>query len=40
MRAWVNIILVTPGSVTSSGARLGAQAGQILTEEDAQARQS
>ena len=32
-----NIILVTPGSVTSSGVRLGAQAGQILTEEDAQA---
>ncbi|MBL0917878.1 MAG: ABC transporter permease [Hydrogenophaga sp.] len=32
-----NIILVTPGSVTSSGVRLGAQAGQGLTEEDAQA---
>ena len=30
-----NIMLVTPGSVTSGGVRLGAQAGQGLTEEDA-----
>jgi putative ABC transport system permease protein len=32
-----NIILVLPGGVTSGGARLGAQSGQALTEEDAQA---
>mgnify|MGYP006143675729 FL=1 len=30
-----NIMLITPGSVTSGGVRLGAQAGQGLTEEDA-----
>ncbi|MFM1856901.1 MAG: hypothetical protein RLZ83_2210, partial [Pseudomonadota bacterium] len=32
-----NIMLVLPGGVTSGGARLGAQSGQALTEEDAQA---
>ncbi|MBX3611092.1 MAG: ABC transporter permease [Hydrogenophaga sp.] len=32
-----NIILVTPGSVTSGGVRLGAQAGQGLSEDDATA---
>ncbi|WP_332747481.1 ABC transporter permease [Hydrogenophaga sp.] len=32
-----NIMLVIPGSVTSGGVRLGAQASQGLTEEDAQA---
>lgn len=32
-----NIMLVTPGSVTSGGVRLGAQASQGLTEEDAAA---
>ena len=30
-----NIMLVIPGSITSGGARLGAQSGQGLTEEDA-----
>jgi putative ABC transport system permease protein len=32
-----NIILVLPGAQTSGGVRLGAQTGQALTEEDAQA---
>jgi putative ABC transport system permease protein len=32
-----NIMLVLPGGVTSGGVRLGAQTGQALTEEDAQA---
>jgi putative ABC transport system permease protein len=32
-----NIMLVLPGTITQGGARLGAQTGQALTEEDAQA---
>jgi putative ABC transport system permease protein len=32
-----NIMLVLPGGVTAGGVRLGAQTGQALTEEDAQA---
>jgi ABC-type antimicrobial peptide transport system permease subunit len=32
-----NIMLVLPGGVTAGGVRLGAQSGQALTEEDAQA---
>jgi putative ABC transport system permease protein len=32
-----NIMLVLPGTVTQGGARLGAQTGQALTEEDAKA---
>ncbi|MGA8513924.1 MAG: ABC transporter permease [Burkholderiaceae bacterium] len=32
-----NIMLVVPGGVTTGGVRLGAQTGQALTEEDAQA---
>ena len=32
-----NIMLVLPGAQTAGGVRLGAQTGQTLTEEDAQA---